>query len=317
MQSITTVLGEIDVNQLGFCQCHEHLLISKGQSFQFNQALFFDEVDKSTYEVKQYMLAGGSTLIDAQPIGCNRMAMGLAQIAKETGVNLIASTGFHKMIFYPKNHWIFSIEEDELTQIYIDELTLGMYVNCDTSLNKEQCLHKAGIIKTALDVEGLSPQYVKLFKAAAIASLKTGVPIMIHIEQGTHVLELFEFLNSLGVQPSKLIFCHMDRACKDLSIHKEICKKGSYLEFDTIGRYKYHDDSHEITLFKALLESGYEDQLLFSLDTTRTRLNAYGGDIGLAYILTTFIPLMKESGITESQVNKISNKNCSHALSRD
>ena len=34
------------------------------------------------------------------------MAMGLYDIAKSTGANIITATGFHKLMFYPKDHWI-------------------------------------------------------------------------------------------------------------------------------------------------------------------------------------------------------------------
>ena len=94
-----------------------------------------------------------------------------------------------------------------------------------------------------------------------------------------------------------------------------ILKEGSYLEFDTIGRFKYHSDEREIEKFMYLLDAGYEDRLLFSLDTTRERLQAYNPDgVGLTYILKTFRTKMLQAGITEAQIEKISNKNCIRAL---
>ena len=61
---------------------------------------------------------------------------------------------------------------------------------------------------------------------------------------------------------------------------------------------------------RLVLDSGGEDQLLFSLDTTRDRLRAYRPEgVGLAYILETFLPAMRKAGITESQIRKISVEN--------
>ena len=97
----------------------------------------------------------------------------------------------------------------------------------------------------------------------------------------------------------------MDRAIPDLAVHKKVLDAGVYLEFDTIGRFKYHSDEQEIALFQTLLDQGYEDQLLFSLDTTRERLKAYNPDgVGLDYILKTFCPAMRNAGITSDGVQQ-------------
>ena len=53
------MLGEVKPGELGFTQCHEHLLISKGKSFEINPALCMDEPDKSIQELKTYGAAGG------------------------------------------------------------------------------------------------------------------------------------------------------------------------------------------------------------------------------------------------------------------
>lgn len=315
MKEIMTILGSIPAEQIGFCQAHEHLMLSKGKSFEINPVLCIDDIDKSMEEVRDYQAAGGTSFVDAQPGGCNRMETSLAMISQKTGVHIIASTGFHKMTFYPENHWIFNSSEDMLTRIFEDELTKGMYVNCDGRFDDARCRYLAGQIKTALDTEGLSPQYEKLFRAASRASMNTGRTIMVHIEQEADPVMLLKFFKEQGVSPERLIFCHMDRAVKDLNIHKQILSEGVFLEFDTIGRYKYHSDEREIEIFKELLGAGYEDQLLFSLDTTRARLRSYDPNaVGLTYILKEFIPMMKEAGITDEQIRKISHDNCIRAF---
>ena len=87
------------------------------------------------------------------------------------------------------------------------------------------------------------------------------------------------------------------------------------MEFDTIGRFKYHDDQTEAALFRKLAEAGFENQLLFSLDTTRARLKAYTpGAIGLDYLVNTFLKVLQRSGITRNQIHKFSHENVLHAL---
>ena len=315
MREIMTVLGPVSPDRLGFCQCHEHILLSRGRTYELNPALCMDNVPQSLKELMRYKTAGGDSLIDAQPGGCNRMTMELAYISAQSHVNIIASTGFHKLIFYPKTHWIQTASEEMLTEFFIDELLTGMFTNIDTRFTQSRCSHRAGIIKTALDTEGLTPRYQRLFGAAANAAKATDKNIMIHVEQGIDPAELLEFLLSMNVEPSRLIFCHMDRACADIKLHFNILQHGCYLEYDTIGRFKYHSDEYEASLIKTMIHAGYGKQLLYSLDTTRTRLKSYDeAAIGLDYILTAFNPLLLNAGITPEQLFDISVENCVRAL---
>lgn len=315
MKTITTVLGRQNPEDLGFCHCHEHLMISKGVSFEQNPVLCMEDVGKSTREVIRFREAGGGTIIDAQPGGCNRMECALHSIAEASGVHIIASTGFHKLIFYPADHWMRTADEDFLYAFFLHELQSGMYTNIDREFHFDRVPYCAGIVKTALDVEGLTPVYKKLFTAAAKASIKADVPFMAHIEDGSDPAGLLAFLLDLGVPAKRIIFCHMDRSVKDLSYYTQVLDQGIALEFDTIGRFKYHDDISEVQLFLDLLAHGYERQLLFSLDTTAARLKTYTPDaIGLDYILNSFVPALKAAGVTDEQIHMISHDNFIHVF---
>jgi phosphotriesterase-related protein len=155
MRIITTVLGDIEPSTLGFCQSHEHLSIVSAYPTAEGPQNCIDDSDKSLAELKIYYSAGGSALVDAQPVGCGRDAAILLRISEKSGVHIIASTGFHKLSFYPMDHWINSTSEEELTRLFICELNQGMYPDGDISFPSMCTSAKAGQIKTALDTEGL------------------------------------------------------------------------------------------------------------------------------------------------------------------
>lgn len=317
MKEIMTVTGPIAADKLGFCQCHEHIAMSKGKSWYLNPALCIDDMAKSLEELRRYKSSGGDSFIEAQPCGCNRMTEDLRKLSVKSGVHIIASTGFHKLCFYPDSHWVHCISEAEMEEVLVQELTAGMYTDADCTYPSVQSGAKAGIIKTAYDTEELSPRYKKLFRAAASASLKAGRIIMIHVEQNTNPVLLQDFLLNLGIGAKDLMFCHMDRACGDIKTHKDILEKGSYLEFDTIGRFKYHSDEHEIQIIRSLLDMGFAEQLLYSLDTTRERLISYTPDaIGLDYILTKFNASLESSGISEDVIHMLSVENPARILTQ-
>ena len=312
---IQAVTGILNPDAITFCQCHEHLLLSKGVAYTVDPALCLPSYEKSLLELQDYRRAGGSTIVEAQPVGCNRMAEGLLRLSREGGVAIIASTGFHKSCFYPAAHWIHTCSWEELAQIYLQELTQGMYTDADTALPSRTIDAKAGVIKAALDKE-FSPLYEKQFQAAAFAQTQTGAPMLIHVEMGSDPVSLFSFLSQLGVPADAMIFCHMDRSCPDLSQHRYLLEQGAYLEYDTIGRFKYHSDAYEAELIRQVVQWGFEKQLLFSLDTTALRLKHYTPQaIGLTYILDSFLPLLRESGISQEAIHRISRLNCISALS--
>lgn len=318
-KQIMTVQGPVSPDQIAFCQCHEHLALSKGVSYLKNPVLLIDDPQKSTQEAIQLMQAGGSLIVDAQPGGCNRMESMLLSVSIHSGLHIVASCGFHKLSLYPEGHWIFQMDALSLSRFFLEELTHGMFQNIDQDSNpflfpdlnqSQQTPIQAGIVKMALDRENLSPRYRTLFTAGANAAIQANVPAMIHIETDSDPIALFHFLKDLDLPPSRMIFCHMDRAIADLSIHEQLLREGVYLEYDTIGRFKYHSDLREIEIFRQMITAGFEKQLLFSLDTTRARLKSYDSSaIGLDYLLTTFVPLMKEHGITEQQIKEISHDN--------
>ena len=107
---IRTVTGDISPLELGYCQCHEHLLLAKGKSYTIDPSLCMDDEEKSTEELISYKAAGGRALVDAQPVGCGRIADGLRRISETSGVRIIASTGFHKLLFFESGNVSYYVE---------------------------------------------------------------------------------------------------------------------------------------------------------------------------------------------------------------
>jgi phosphotriesterase-related protein len=325
---ITTVTGDIGPGDLGFCQSHEHLWIT-GFPGTVNPDLRIDDAEKSRAEMERYRLAGGDALVDAQPVCCGRDAVVLKTFSEQSGIRIIASTGFHKMIYYPEGHWIYRADADSLTRLFLKELSEGMYggehacrefihggnfwpeASSDTRTSS-----RAGQIKAALDTGPFSPQYEKCFSSAVEAAKESGAPLMVHIEKGSDPLALADFFAKHGLAAERLIFCHLDRAVANLAIHRELCRRGIYLEYDTIGRPKYHNDEYEAGIILDMIRSGYARQILMSLDTTRARLSSYGGKPGLDHILTRFIPLLRCHGVPEAQIQAFFRDNPARAFGR-
>lgn len=293
---IVTVLGETPPEKLGFCHSHEHLWIAPGESGRINPALRIDDEALSLAELADFYAVGGRAVADAQPVGCGRDPEVLARLSRDSGVHIMAATGFHKLLFYPEGHWLRAMSRSQLADLFTGELLEGMFALCDDSPPRRRCPHRAGFIKTALDVRW-TPQYETLFAAAAEASIRTGAPLMAHIEPGGDPVALADFLEGQGLPLSRALFCHMDRAVADLSVHESLCRRGVWLEYDTISREKYHDDNREAAIIAHMVSAGWGHRILLGLDVTRERMVRYGGSVGLPYIAGSFLPLLAKSGI--------------------
>jgi phosphotriesterase-related protein len=251
--------------------------------------------------------------VDAQPFGAGRNPRNLHRLSRATGVVVIGSTGFHKAYFYPEDFWGLDAGVDEVAELFISEIETGMYDYNRTDSFKRRSDIRAGIIKIATGAEGLTPYYEKVFRAAARACRATGAPVMTHTELSRFGAEQVEFLTGEGVNPESIILSHMDRVI-DVEANATLAERGVYLEYDTIGRLKYHSNEDEVALIRSMVDRGYGGRILLGLDVTRDRMRAYGGEVGLVYISASFLPMLKEAGLDGRTVDRFMRENPRKAL---
>lgn len=307
---IRTVWKDISQKEAGHAQCHEHIWLTKGASCRISPALCMDDRARSLQELKDYRLAGGRLIVDAQPTGCGRDARMLAELSMESGVYIVAAAGFHKKEFFDRTE-LLSWPEEALSALYIRELEERIP---DSGQSPSFC--RAGILKAAADTGWQTdPVYHKLFEAVAHAAARTGAPVMIHTEKGSDILALIRWFRNRGVPPDRLLICHLDRTRHDPSYHKEVLSAGCFLCYDSIRRYKYVSEQEELTLLLKMKEAGFLSQIVLSLDTTNRRLRSYGApDMGLDYIRTVYLPELRKQGFTDSELRQMSVTNAGKIL---
>jgi phosphotriesterase-related protein len=117
--------------------------------------------------------------------------------------------------------------------------------------------------------------------------------VLVHTEIGTAGHEIVDRLQAAGVVPARIALAHLDRN-PDAELHAEIAARGVTLEYDTIGRTKYHPDSLVLDLIEALVVAGHLDRIVLGLDLGRREyLRAYDGGPGLRYLMTAFVPRLR------------------------
>lgn len=292
MPKVRTVLGDIDVEELGFTYTHEHLFCVPPAN-QPDRDFELSDYDCSLYELNEFKKVGGKTLVEGSTIDYGRNPEAYRRMSKSSGVNVVCTTGFNKYRYYQE--WVKEATVDDLAAYMIRDVEEGCY---GTDI-------KAGQIKTGGSYNVLHPDEIKVTHACALAHQATGAPLWCHTEYGTMGNEIVEIYESHNIDPSKIVVGHSDRNC-DPEYLLSLADHGVYVGFDGCGKIKYYPDSTRIEMLKILKDHGYVNRIMISGDMGRASyLKGYGGGPGFAYIATKFIPRMLRNGFTQDDIDQI------------
>lgn len=291
---IRTVLGDINPESTKFNLPHEHLITFPPMRTRSDIDYRLQSVEKVIEEVNNYKKAGGTILADLTTDGYGRDVKALRKISKETGVHVVATTGYIMQSLFPNN--AFNSTLDELVVLFSADITQGMD---GTDI-------KAGWVKCGTSNDKMYPTEEKVMRAAARTHHKTGVSVTTHTIGGTMAFTQIDVLFSEDVPPDRISIGHIDRHSLNIGYLKMIAKKGVYLAFDQIGKTKYAPDSLRIDMIKQLIEDGHVKQILLADDNGRqSYYRSYGGGPGMDYIPLKFVPLMKKAGISDKDIDQM------------
>ncbi len=303
---IPTLTGNIEPEKLGVTLMHEHLLFFNGAApddpgFQsIPENLREESINFVVGKLNDAARVGINTLVDVGPY---RPIDIYEQIAKNSKVNIIVSTGFYRQSKLPP--WFADMKEESAMVDYMaKEVTEG--------IGKTKL--RAGIIKVAQQHHPMSDWEIKVFSAAAKVQKKTGVHIATHTG---NAVEQFDLLTKQGADPKKLYFSHVDVGRKGrIGDLIKLLKAGSYLEVDTFAQSFYTPESLLVSFIGSICDAGYARQLFLSIDSNWHWVNGqkkYEGseapylDEGaskrtFAYMITDAVPMLLKSGFSQDEI---------------
>jgi 5-phospho-D-xylono-1,4-lactonase len=299
---ITTVLGPRALEGEGLVDAHGHVWVGPVRGGP-SDAPRLDDQPAIRAELEAFAAAGGQAVIDCQPPGAGRDASRLTQLARATGVALVACTGFHLPRYYAADRSPWCSDPGALEAQFIDELRKGMKDSEGPRLSP-----RAGAIKAA-HPGGLGADVRRMFEAAVAAAISSGVMLVIHTERGAGVERLAEFLLDLGMSSQDVMLCHVDKR-PDISLHRELAQAGFLLEYDTFLRPKYAPAERVWPLVEAMLVHGHEDAIACGLDLADRGLWRFGGDPhGMCGLADVVVPGLRERGASDRQVQYMTGGN--------
>lgn len=305
MSTVNSVLGPLDTEALGFTLMHEHIVTSSAGVIQnYPELLGDDFIGRIVQGLTNAKEGGIDTIVDATTLDLGRDVTVLANVSRQTGINIIACTGW----WCEAPRFLTNVSSDQLTELFVREIREGI---AGTDI-------KAGIIKAASDVPGVTEWQETILRAAARAHLQTDVPIMLHSYSPGRIGEQqLAVLKEEGVDLKRVKMDHSNDTT-DMGYLTWLLEQGCYLGMDRYpGRLNATPIDRTKTL-KALIDAGYADRLLLSHDCAlvqiigespagikfneeRERLNPHG----YLYIKKVVFPSLQEMGVSESILSRL------------
>jgi phosphotriesterase-related protein len=359
---VTTVTGVIDPNDLGSTSMHEHVLSGDSGFSEFfaeeitelfggelphpvdqitlanlgflrsggglaSPILGLDDPELARHELELFREAGGRTIVDATPIGIGRDPRGLKALSLETGLHIVAATGFYAEEFWPPEFF-------ELGVAGMVETMLG---ECSDGIDGTGI--KPGFIKTAANRR--NDVTIDRLTAAALAARETGMSVQVHNgfeiapEESRH---MFEVMLATGLDPERIIWAHAHNVVNnrnivgmlrepsshlvDVSLLVEILDRGANVsidsfgttsDFEYFGTYDVDERTMLITLAE-LLRRGYASQVVVGHDVMwKLNYHAYGGH-GYVRLLEFVLPKLRQAGYPDAEVDMLMTNNPARLL---
>lgn len=281
---------------MNYTLMHEHMLIDLAK-IKGNDDCRLDCRSETIKELKELYQNGVRNIVEVTNRGIGRDVDYINDIARETNINIILSTGYYKDPFLP----------DEVEKLSIKELADIMIMEIEHGIEGSDI--KASIIgEIGTSLNKMTILEEKVFRASALAQLKTNVPITTHTTLGTYAKEQITLFKDMNVDLEKVIIGHVD-LCGDEDYIEDLLNEGVYVEFDTIGKISYLPDETRADILASLIKKGWEEKIVMSMDITRKSHLKYLGGVGYSYIFDTFIPMLRERGVEASSILQILEKN--------
>ena len=318
---VQTVLGPVSPSELGPTMTHEHLLIDflcmfnpppeatararayepitlenlgwvRYNSYANRDNLLLGDVETAIEEASLYKRAGGGTIVDATTIGIGRDPLGLARIARATGLNVIMGAGYYVDAVHPEG--MDTLAEPDIAAQIVADITQGVG---DTGV-------RAGIIGEIGCTWPLTANERKVLRAAASAQRETGAAILIHPGRNEAApREILDVLAESGADVGRTIMGHLDRTVAKFDTLMDLARSGCYLEWDLFGNessyYPLSDismpsDAQRIDVIAKMVAEGYSERVVVAHDVcTKHRLVRYGGH-GYGHIVENIVPRMRQ-----------------------
>jgi phosphotriesterase-related protein len=259
-------------------------------------------IDVMVDELKMSRAEGVNCLVDAATgRRDDRTVNNLRQMSLRSGMHIVLGGGYYQDLAIPARY------PPEIAQMPEDQLTAQLVADAQRQ--------RWGAFGEIASSQQMQPEERKLLRAVGKAHLRANLPIFTHTPHQscpTCAVEQLDTFQSVGVDPRRVCIGHLSAIRPDAEplaqTAKALAKRGAFLGFDTVGHTMGRSaipEAHKVKYVLAVLDAGYEDQLLLSADSTPApQLKANWGQ-GYSSVVTQFVPKLRYAGVKDAILHKI------------
>jgi predicted metal-dependent phosphotriesterase family hydrolase len=312
MAHVQTVCGPVAPSELGFTLPHEHTVCYLWHiPGRWDYWELTPDEDIIASEIAAFQAVGGTCLVDATPVGIGRDPRWLRRLSERTGLHIVMGGGWYRGAYYPAEALIDRRGVDELAGILVAEVDEGV----------DGTGVRPGIFgEVGTDKPWVSALEERVFRAVGRAAARTGLAVTTHAVMSDVGLAQLRILEDEGLDPGRVVIGHAD-SYPSLDHYLEIIGRGANLEFDFLGMsftpMERKGEPRVVELVSELVARGHAGRLLFSQDVCHNQqLRHYEGH-GYAYIAETFLPRLRDAGVSQAELDRITVENPRRLLSID
>jgi phosphotriesterase-related protein len=308
---VQTVRGAVDTADLGTTLMHEHIFVLNADVQQNYPEEWGDEETRISDAVRRLTELAGrgvATIVDPTVIGLGRYIPRIQRIAEQVpDLNIVVATGCYTYDDVPfffhyrgpaLNAAVGAEVPDPMVDMFVSDIENGI---TGTGV-------KAGLLKCAIDHQGMTAGVERVMRAVAKAHRRTGVPITVHTHPGSQQgLEVQKVLGDEGVDPRRVVLGHSGDST-DVDHLSELADAGFVLGFDRFGINLDTTFEARADTLVEMCRRGYAEQIVLSQDASCYIDWLAPGVMDLlpqwhyTHIHDDVLPYVREHGITDEQI---------------
>lgn len=313
MARVETLLGPVDSSELGVTLMHEHVVLVNNE-VALNYPGWWDEaveVPAATGKLRELKAQGVDTVVDLTVLGIGRDVDLVRRIAEPAGINVIVATGAYyfdelPFFFQFRGPGTFNGGEEIFEEFFLQDIERGI---AGSGV-------RAGILKCATDVKGVTPDAERVLHAVAHVHRQTGVPITTHTHAaGRGGLEQQRVFREDGVDLSRVVIGHCGDTT-DLAYLVELMEAGSYIGMDRFGLDRILPTAQRVETLVELVRRGYAERMVLSHDTQCYSMS-YERDVRAeklpdwryTFLLDKVVPMLLERGVGQDAIDQMLRRN--------
>lgn len=312
MSEVPTVRGPVDTKALGRTYMHEHVFVltpDVQQNYPEEWGSEDDRVADAVTKLTALAASGVRTIVDPTVIGLGRYIPRIVRIAEQVpDLNIVVASGCYTygdvpFFFHHRgpalNAALGTDLPDPMVDMFVGDIVDGI---AGTGV-------RAGVLKCAIDHQGLTGGVERVMRAVARAHRQTGTPITVHTHPASHTGLVVQqvMVEQEGVDPQRIVLGHSGDTA-DADHLTELARAGFMLGMDRFGINLDTTFEARADIVVEMCGRGFVDRMVLAhdascyIDWIDPNVLAFLPQWHYLHIEQDVLPYLREKGVTEDQI---------------